>query len=183
MAQGNARVLCLQTQKEPEMMSVNVVDKFVRQFKSSLKLDESFLTEKDGRYFFLNEKLKKLIRREFYYAGVYLGKQKERTFFPSFELLALITENEANKTIVEQKTAWLFICGRDVFKQGIKKVLGSKRRGDYTLILNERGEGLGFGKILSDLDETKKGVAIKNVSDIGDFLRRETRKQSKTSQF
>jgi len=32
---------------------------------------------------------------------------------------------------------------------------------------------LGFGQIVSNLDGEKQDVAVKNVFDIGDFLRRE----------
>jgi ribosome biogenesis protein Nip4 len=41
--------------------------------------------------------------------------------------------------------------------------------------MNRHGECLGFGKILFDIDGEKDGnkVIVKNVSDIGDFLRRE----------
>jgi ribosome biogenesis protein Nip4 len=84
----------------------------------------------------------------------------------------MIAEKKANKMIVDKKTEWLFICGRDVFKQGIIKVVGSKRKGDYTLILNQHRECLGFGKILCHLGK-EDGVVIKNIADIGDFLRRE----------
>jgi hypothetical protein len=52
-------------------------------------------------------------------------------------------------------------------------VKGSKRKGDYTLTLNRHGECLGFGKILFNLDRKIEGVTVKNISDIGDFLRRE----------
>ena len=146
---------------------------FIGQFSASIRLDESLIVKKENRYFLLNEKLKKLVTKDFFYAGTYLGKIKNGKFFPSFNMLRMIAEKKANKVIVDKKTEWLFICGRDVFKQGIIKVMGSKRKGDYTLILNQHGECLGFGKILRSLDEGKEGVAVKNISDIGDFLRRE----------
>jgi len=146
---------------------------FVRQFDASISLDESLIVRKENRCFLVNEKLKRLITKDFFFAGTYLGKTKNGKFFPSFNLLSMIAEKNANKMIVDKKTEWLFICGRDIFKQGIIKVMGSKRKGDYTLILNQHGECLGFGKILRSLDEEKEGVAVKNISDIGDFLRRE----------
>ena len=146
---------------------------FVRQFGGSISLDESLIVRKENRYFLINEKLKKLITKDFFYVGTYLGKTKNEKFFPSFNLLSMIAEKKANKIIVDKKTAWLFICGRDIFKQGIIKVMRSKRKGDYVLILNQHSECLGFGKILCSLDEGKEGVAVKNISDIGDFLRRE----------
>jgi len=151
------------------------VENFISQFKASVILDESLIVKKQNRYFLLNENLKREIRKDFFYAGAYLGKIKDAIFFPSFILLAKIGKEKANKIIVDEKTAWLFICGRDVFKRGILKVMGSKRKGDYTLIVNEHDECLGFGKILRNMNKVKdeNKVIVKNISDIGDFLRRE----------
>jgi ribosome biogenesis protein Nip4 len=98
---------------------------------------------------------------------------KKGKFFPSFNLLSILAETEANKVVVDQKAAWLFICGRDTLGEGLKAVHGSRRKGDFTLVLNEFGECLGFGRILHDLSSKDTNVAVRNVSDIGDFLRRE----------
>jgi ribosome biogenesis protein Nip4 len=117
--------------------------------------------------------LKRLISKDFFYAGTYLGKTKRGKFFPSFNLLRMITRKKANKVIVDKKTEWLFICGRDIFKKGMTEVTGLKRKGDYTLIVNQHGECLGFGKMLCNLDKAKDAVVVENISDIGDFLRRE----------
>ena len=146
---------------------------FVSRFQTRISLDKSLIVKRRDRYFLLDDSLKRLISKDFFYAGTYLGKTKRGKFFPSFNLLRMIAEEKANKVIVDKKTEWLFICGRDIFKQGIIKLVGSKRKGDYALILNQHSECLGFGKILRSLDEEKEGVAVKNVSDIGDFLRRE----------
>jgi len=152
---------------------MKIISGFVAQFNASIALDESLIANKNNRYFLLNQNLKRLLRKELYYAGTYLGKTKDGKFFPSFSLLAMISRGNANKVIVDRKTAWLFICGRDVFQQGMTKVLGSRKKSSYTLVLNEYDECLGFGKITRNLDEKRTGLAIKNISDIGDFLRRE----------
>jgi len=151
------------------------VENFISQFKASVILDESLIIKKQNRYFLLNEDLKRQVRKDFFYAGAYLGKIKDAIFFPSFILLAMIGKEKANKIMVDEKTAWLFICGRDVFRRGILKVMGSKRKGDCTLIVNEHNECLGFGKILRNMNKVKdeNEVIVKNISDIGDFLRRE----------
>jgi ribosome biogenesis protein Nip4 len=149
---------------------------FVRRFGTNLDLDKRFVVRKANRYFLLNEKLRSLATDDFFYAGTYLGKARSRGFFPSFSLLAIIAERkEANKVVVDDKSEWLFICGRDVFWRGIKKVMGTKKKGELTLVLNAYGECLGFGKITQDLNAEESGqrVAVKNISDIGDFLRRE----------
>ena len=146
-------------------------------FKLSVKISLSadLTVEKAGRYFLLNKNLKGLIGRDFYYAGTYLGKVKNGMFFPSFNLLATLAKDKANKIVVDKKAAWLFICGRDVFRRGVLTVHGSRRKGDYALVMNEFGECLGFGKIICSLGADVKDaeVVVKNVSDVGDFLRRE----------
>ena len=151
-----------------------IVD-FANRFNARLSLDIDLTLAKEGRYFLVNESLKPLIRKDFFYAGAYIGKVKNRIFFPSFILLTMIAEIKANKIVVDDKSAWLFIVGRDVFKRGILKAAGARRRGAYTLILNRRNECLGFGRILRNLDEAagESAVMIKNIADIGDFLRRE----------
>jgi ribosome biogenesis protein Nip4 len=146
---------------------------FAVRLNSKLVLDPKLVVEGEGRYFLLNHDLKKIIGNDFYYAGKYLGKTKKGKFFPSFNLLAMLAETKANKVVVDEKTAWLFICGRDVFSEGIRTVHGSRRKGDFALVLNVYGECLGFGRILQDLSSKNGNVAVKNVSDVGDFLRRE----------
>jgi len=148
----------------------------VSHFGTRLSIDEALIIEKQGRYFLLNQKMKELISQDFFYAGTYLGKVRHEVFFPSFNLLAMIAERkEANKIMVDDKTEWLFIVGRDVFKRGILKVNGSGKKNAYTLVVNKHSECLGFGRILHNLDDVKDQgkVTVKNVSDIGDFLRRE----------
>jgi len=152
---------------------MKVIKSFVNLFGASISLDRRLILRKENRYFLLNETLKELVRKNFFYAGEYLGKIKNGKFFPSFNLLTMIAKQKANKIVVDEKTEWLFICGRDIFKRGIMKIIGSKRKGNYTLIMNRYGECLGFGKILCDLDEASNCVAVKRISDIGDFLRRE----------
>ena len=119
---------------------IKVIEDFVRRFNAEIRLDETLLVKKGNSYFLLNDTLKRLVAKDFFYAGLYLGKAKKDRFFPSFNLLRMIAEAKANKVVVDKKTEWLFICGRDVFKRGIKKVVGSKNRGSYTLILNMKSE-------------------------------------------
>jgi ribosome biogenesis protein Nip4 len=148
---------------------------FARKLGADFALNVDFTVEKAGRYFLLNKKLQNISHRDFYYAGLYLGKIKNALFFPSFNLLAMLAKGKANKIVVDRKAAWLFICGRDVFSRGILAMHGSRRKGDYALVMNEFGECLGFGKILCNADGTVQDaeVVVKNISDVGDFLRRE----------
>lgn len=152
---------------------------FLAKFDSDLSLNKKLVLSKENRYYLLNENLEKLATAGFFHAGTYLGKVKDGTFFPSFPLLALMAKQKANKTTVEAKTEWLFICGRDIFRQGITEITGSKKKGAHTLILNQHKECLGFGKMLKDPaeEQSKNQPTIKNIADIGDFLRREKQTQ------
>ena len=151
---------------------------FASRFGAKVAFNSQFILEKSQRYYLLNPRLKKIGQEDFFYAGLYFGKVgKKGVFFPSFNLLNMLVDVAANKIVVDQKAAWLFICGRDVFRTGIVKVMGSKHNGDATLVLNEFGECLGFGTIMNNLNESNSKVAVKNVLDIGDFLRREARRE------
>lgn len=155
---------------------MKAIMKFAAQVGAQFSLNADFVVNKAGRYFLLNEALLKVAERDFYYAGTYLGKVKKGKFFPSFNLLTMLARGEANKIVVDKKAAWLFICGRDIFRKGILSVYGSQKKGDHTLVLNEFGECLGFGNIVGRLAEgaDKESVVVENVLDVGDFLRRET---------
>jgi len=148
------------------------LETFAERLGAKIVFNPEFTVEKNQRFYLLNPRLKKL-QSNFYYAGLYLGKVKNGVFFPSFNLLNMLLPVAANKVVIDPKAAWLFICGRDVFGSGVVKVIGSKRKGDTSLVLNEYGECLGFGWITSDLGSAER-VAVKNVLDVGDFLRRET---------
>ena len=149
------------------------INKFVEQFCTRISLDESLIVEREKRIFLLNEALKEIVQKDFFYAGVHLGKIKDESFLPSFDLLSMIAETKANKIVVDEKSEWLFICGRDLFKRGIVKIVGSRREGDYTLILNKHSECIGFGRIIHGMAYKSGGVVVKNMFDLGDFLRRE----------
>ncbi len=157
------------------MIFLKPIERFVKQFNSSLRFDEKLLVKTKNRYFLVTDDMRRFVRKDFYYAGTYLGKVKGGAFFPSFLLLAMMAKEKANKVTVDDKAAWLFICGRDIFKRGILKVEGSKMKRDCTLVLNQRNECLGFGRIAVRMDEAEGGrkVVVRNISDLGDFLRRE----------
>ena len=146
---------------------------FASRFGGEIGLNPAFVVERSQRYFLLNPNLRKIARGDFFYAGFYLGKVKNGVFFPSFNLLNMLVPVAANKIVLEPKAAWLFICGRDVLRKGVAKFMGSQKRGNFTLVMNQFGECLGFGRIVGNLDSVGDGVVVSNVLDVGDFLRRE----------
>ena len=156
-------------------MNTKPIATFVSQFGVQIALNLDLMVEKNGRYYLVNHALKPLVQQDFFYAGLFLGKAKEGKFFPSFNLLAMLAKKEANRIIVDKKAAWLFICGRDVLRKSIVCVQGAGTKDTNTLVLNEFGECLGFGRIVEKLSGANRDseITVRNVSDVGDFLRRE----------
>jgi ribosome biogenesis protein Nip4 len=153
---------------------MKAIVKFAFQLGAKIALNPDFIVEKGGRYFLLNNALLKFARKNFYYAGAYLGKVKNGKFFPSFNLLSMLAKGKANNIVVEKRAAWLFICGRDIFRKGILAVHCPRKRGKYVLVLNNFGDCLGFGRTVRGFDGgARNEVAVKNILDVGDFLRRE----------
>ena len=156
-------------------MNPKPITNFVSQFGKQIALNLDLMIEKNGRYYLINPSLKPIIREDFFYAGIFLGKAKEGKFFPSFNLLAMLAKNDVNRVIVDGKAAWLFICGKDILRKSIKRVYGPGKKNTNTLVLNEFSECLGFGRIVEKLSDSieNNNLVVRNISDIGDFLRRE----------
>jgi ribosome biogenesis protein Nip4 len=145
----------------------------VKLFDADVTFDESSIVKIRHGYFLLDANLKRLVKTDFFYAGTRLGEVRNNEFFPSFSLLRMIAEADANKIIVDERTEWLFTCGRDIFRKGIIRVKGSMKQGNHVLVLNQHGECLGYGKIVRGLNSGANEVVVENILDVGDFLRRE----------
>jgi ribosome biogenesis protein Nip4 len=156
-------------------MKAKAVTEFASTFGIDIALNPDLTVEKNGRFYLLNSTLKPLVKGDFFYAGVFLGKAKEGKFFPSFNLLSMLAKKDANRIVLDRKATWLFICGRDILAKSVVRVIGSGRKHSNVLVLNEFGECLGFGRIVGNLSGAGKSdeLAVRNVSDVGDFLRRE----------
>jgi ribosome biogenesis protein Nip4 len=156
-------------------MNARVIPDFASQFGVQIALNLDLMAEKNGRFYLVNPALKPLVREDFFSAGVYLGKAKEGKFFPSFYLLGVLAKKEANRIIIDKKSAWLFICGRDILRKSIVRFQGQGKKDTNTLVFNEFGECLGFGRIVEKLRDSVmcNEIVVRNVLDIGDFLRRE----------
>ncbi len=113
--------------------------------------------------------LKNRAGREPFSIGLFLGEIKKNNFVPGTPLLDMISKMSDKKIFVNRKTAWLFLCGRDIFGRGIAKSNVNK---GLALVQNEADENLGYGEIIADLGNKDK-VVVKNLFDRGNFLRRE----------
>jgi ribosome biogenesis protein Nip4 len=125
----------------------------------------------NDKYFALDPALRGLLRvREgLVYAGRYLGRDR-RLFQPSALLLeALAGEAGTRKVHVGREVAWLFVCGRDLFEESVEGVDGGLALGGYYLVVYG-GRCVGYGRYETAGDKR----IIRNLFDLGDFLRRET---------
>jgi len=105
------------------------------------------------------------------FVGTFLGRKKNNYLVPGVALLEkLAASKKAKKVVVNDKSAWLFVCGKNVLHSSIVSTENSPAVGDWALVLQGK-ECIGFGKIETALSD--KNGAITNVFDIGDFLRRE----------
>jgi len=161
--------------KEVHIINTKEITDFASQFGVQIALNLDLIAEKTGRFYLVNPALKPLVRKDFFSAGVYLGKAKEGKFFPSFYLLGMLAKREGNRIFLDRKSAWLFICGRDILRESIVRIQGPGKKNTNTLVFNEFGECLGFGRIVERLRESLmcNEIVVRNVLDIGDFLRRE----------
>jgi ribosome biogenesis protein Nip4 len=119
----------------------------------------------DNKYYLIDNESKKIkdeISRSVFSCGLFLGENKQSDFYPSLLLIDLISKYTTKKIIINKKTEWLFLCGRDIFEDS---VIDKSTNHGYVLVLNELDEILGIGLF--------KGNTILNLFDKGDYLRRE----------
>ena len=67
--------------------------------------------------------------------------------------------------VINDKSAMIFLYGKNILKQGIQKTENNPVKGDWVLVIN-KNECLGFGVVQPD-------GTVRNVFDLGDYLRRE----------
>lgn len=160
-------------QIKKEVVNMRIIKEFANKLGSDISFDNKYIVNKDSRIFLLNKKQKKY-EKEFFYAGIYLGRIINRKIIPSLVLLSILSRNKANKVILNNKASWLFICGKDIFLEGLIGFEGAIKKGDLSLVLNSYNDCLGYGKVTSNIDQKESNkIFLENLLDIGDFLRRE----------
>jgi ribosome biogenesis protein Nip4 len=109
-------------------------------------------------------------RSRMIYAGNLLGRMK-REFMPSASLLRELGKLKGpNKVWVDARVGWLYVCGRDIFEESIVRTEGVLEEGTFSLVMMG-DDFLGYVRI-----ETQDGRRLlRNIFDLGDFLRRERR--------
>lgn len=145
-------------------------EEFIQIFEKPSFLEE--IQTEDNKYYILPDKVQEIkenISRSTFSSGLFLGEKKKGNFTPSLALIELLAKetqkkNKVPKIVIDKKTEWLFICGRDVFKKSISEEDKYTKNG-YVFLQNQKDENLGIGLV--------QGNMILNILDKGDFLRRE----------
>ncbi len=139
---------------------------FIAQFTKQKLFDEALVRRIGNDFFLMPPELSsamKKIKLPPLHAGLYLGREEEKTAKPSLDLLQMLSKTNAKKAWLNEKGAWMFICRRPALAESIVK--NEAREGEIVLVLTQRDECIGYGIF--------DGKSIKNYYDIGDFLRRE----------
>lgn len=145
-----------------------MIEDFIRKFtKQSVDL-----LELDKKFFFVPDILKEIrIETKPASIGLFLGEMKKGKFSPSLALLDIMAKTSNEKIVVKDIGEMDFLYGKDLRKRHIKNIAGEKKVGFLKLIVNDKNECLGYGKIVKELNSV--GVVVKNILDKGDYLRRE----------
>ncbi|MBN1644715.1 hypothetical protein JW851_01575 [Candidatus Woesearchaeota archaeon] len=149
---------------------------FIEKFGKEKIINEADIMQIRSDFYLVSSNLQKILQQTAHttsFIGIYLGKIK-RNFIPSPYLLKELAGVSKNKVTVNDKGAWMFICGKHIYARSITKFNPKQKLNDLVLVLNKHNECLGYGRIINKFDSKK--VAVQNVFDIGDFVRRERKK-------
>ncbi len=152
---------------------------FIAQFTQQQLLDEHHIYQLRTEWFLVPPKLLALgkdLPRKPIFVGAYLGRQQNDYLVPGIALLDLLAKSDAPVVEVNERTAWMFICGKDVLQPGIVKASPGIAAGRWVLV-KCKNDVIGVGKVEGDLKDAKS--IVKNFFDVGDFLRRERKHPKK----
>jgi len=125
------------------------------------------------RYFYDPRNLMAKARNwEVFSVGLYLGEER-RDFQPTSALINLLAEHNDKRVVIGSKSAWLFLCGRDILMDGVLEA-GDHRQHDLVFVADHHGNILGYGRVIAPYDGSKHNKQyVKHLLDKGEYLRRE----------
>ncbi|ASJ15807.1 hypothetical protein A3L04_01325 [Thermococcus chitonophagus] len=152
------------------------LDLILKEAEKYGELLHEFFIIVEGRYrdvYAVNEDVWRIIeslKMRPYGAGTFVGTIKVdenlvEKFYPNIEFFSFI-RIEKNYAILGPKASFLFTTGKDAPKKAVKEIKwqGSKK----IVVMNEWGDVIGLG-IVNPKEERR---FIKNLADVGEFLRR-----------
>jgi len=104
--------------------------------------------------------------------GIFLGSVQKDDFTPSAQFIDIFLKDSENVVTLDEKTAWLYLCGRDVIEaSGVQLMVPSHT---HVIIKDKLGQILGYGVTANP--KRARGVVVQNIYDKGIMLRREMTK-------
>ena len=151
-----------------------ILKTFLEQFNVTNVINLEDILIINENYFLITKKQKEItqLQKKPVFIGNCLGRKKGNTFYPSTAFLDIISKTYEKQIIIDPKTEWLFICGRDIFQTTEEK--GNPQDNDVILVMNRFKECIGIANYTSNSSKKKP---IKRLYDIGDYLRRERTKK------
>jgi ribosome biogenesis protein Nip4 len=144
---------------------MRLLTRFLTQIGSEYRPDEVF---RSNSLRFTDPIEAKFPKDKIVYNGFYLGQNKKWFEPSSLMLQKLAAEEGTRKAWIGREAAWLFVVGRDVFEENVQAFTENVSLGNYCLVMFG-GDCIGYGRY-----ETSGNLkVIKNIFDLGDFLRRE----------
>jgi ribosome biogenesis protein Nip4 len=112
-----------------------------------------------------------------YTVGIGFGEFKKENIFLSLSGGAMLVRQTNKKVVVNQPAEQLFLYQRDVLCDSIVEMNQLIQQGDKVLVLNQKGDYLGIGKVVIPAtnileQKRKKELGIKNLIDLGWYLRK-----------
>lgn len=156
---------------------MKLLKEFIKELGSSPNMDFNLVWKKGKQFFLLTKELKKIqdtIEDQAVSAGLFLGELVKTKFIPSPDLIILCAPTANNTIIIDEKSAWLFICGRDIFEESIIEKREQDKANKFHIVCNEKKEVIGIAKRKRE----KNKYTFLNEYDIGYLLRREQKRKS-----
>ena len=108
-----------------------------------------------------------------YYVGIYLGRIKNGQFAISLKGIQIINDFTHKKIQLNEKGELKFIYGKNINDKDIQKIYSEFKIEDLMIIINSLGETLGLAKAITPIKQnSKKNIKIKNMLDLGWYLRK-----------
>jgi len=155
-----------------------IIEKALRAYSSENFLENHVLLVNEKREVFaLSKELGDFIAKnkiEFMNAGLKIGEVGKKFRF-SLEGSFFLVKKKKKRVYVNKKGEMLFLYGRDVLAESVRKAVGVKKR-DTVFVCNTYGDIIGMGKSRFSEDEMrsveKDTVVVENLVDRGEYFRK-----------
>lgn len=153
-----------------------IIKEFISRFTDSDVLQDTKINVQNGIYSYIPNQITEFIssaKEAPTSIGLPLGRYRDGVFKATPHLLERIVPHTSQKIQLNAKATWLFVCGRDVFKENV--ITDKGRTQELRIVLDENKEVIGLTKPASQKGKT----FYKNITDVGERLRREQTHQKR----